>query len=82
MTPGADHYLDITADVCPITFVKTKLLVERMQSGEIAEVRLPAGEPLENVPRSLEEEGHEVLGLAPADDGNGAAVHILRFRKG
>lgn len=82
MTPGADHYLDITGDVCPITFVKTKLLVERMRSGEIAEVRLPAGEPLENVPRSLEEEGHEVLGLAPADDGDGAATHILRFRKG
>jgi TusA-related sulfurtransferase len=82
LTSGADHYLDITADVCPITFVKTKLLVERMQSGEIAEVRLPAGEPLENVPRSLEEEGHEVLGLAPADDGDGAAIHILRFRKG
>lgn len=82
MTPGADHYLDITADVCPITFVKTKLLVERMQSGEIAEVRLAAGEPLENVPRSLEEEGHEVLGLAPAADHDGAATHILRFRKG
>ncbi len=80
--PGADHYLDITADVCPITFVKTKLLVERMQSGEIAEVRLPAGEPLENVPRSLEEEGHEVLGLAAAADSDCGATHILRFRKG
>lgn len=86
MRPGADYYLDITADVCPITFVKTKLLVERMRSGEVAEVRLPAGEPLENVPRSLEEEGHKVLGLAPADrDGGedgGTAIHVLRFRKG
>ena len=67
---GADHYLDITADLCPITFVKTKLLVERMTPGQVAEVRLKVGEPLENVPRSLREEGHEVLGLEPE---NGAA---------
>ena len=74
----ADHYLDITADVCPITFVKTKLLIERMQPGEIAEVRLPHGEPLKNVPRSVAEEGHPVLSLEVSED---AAVHILRLRK-
>ena len=74
----ADHYLDITADVCPITFVKTKLLIERMRPGEIAEVRLPQGEPLKNVPRSVAEEGHTVLSLEASED---AAVHILRLRK-
>lgn len=80
MTQGADHYIDITADVCPITFVKTKLLVERMQRGEVAEVRLNAGEPLENVPRSLKEQGHDVLSV-DAEDGGEATAHILRFRK-
>jgi TusA-related sulfurtransferase len=55
-----------------------------MAVGEVAEVRLNAGEPLENVPRSLREEGHEVLSLEPeaaaaADGAKG--VHILKFRR-
>ena len=77
-----DYYLDITSDICPMTFVKAKLLIERMQSGETAEVLLNAGEPLENVPRSIRELGHEVLELTPAppapDDG---LRYRLRLRK-
>ena len=49
----ANYVLDITRDVCPLTFVKTKLLLERMASGETAEIRLKGAEPLENVPRSV-----------------------------
>lgn len=74
-----DYFLDITADVCPMTFVKTKLLIERMSVGETAEIRMPAGEPLENVPRAVEEHGHTLLGLAPeSDDGD---IYIMRLRK-
>ncbi len=58
----------------------TKLLAESMAVGEVAEVRLNSGEPLENVPRSLREEGHEVLSLEPEAAGT-SAVHILRFRR-
>lgn len=71
-----DHFLDITGDVCPFTFVKTKLLMERMQSGEVAEVRLPSGEPLENVPRSVREEGYLVLSLEPDAD-----AYVLLIQK-
>ncbi len=82
MTTPVDHYLDITSDVCPITFVKTKLLIEKMKSGETLEVRLTEGEPLENVPRSVREEGHEVLSLEPSgDSGVNRSVYILRLRK-
>jgi len=77
----ANYYLDITNAVCPITFVRTKLLVERMAPGEVAEVRLNAGEPLENVPRSLEELGHEVLDVRPDEDSEGSGVFRLRVRK-
>lgn len=76
---SSDHYLDITSDVCPITFVKTKLLIERMASGEVAEVRLGEGEPLENVPRSVIEEGHELISLEAVPDAPG--VHLLILRK-
>ncbi len=80
MTDTFDHELDITSYFCPITFVKTKLMVEKMRPGETARVRLNAGEPLENVPRSLREEGHEVLSLAP-EGADPAGVHILTLRK-
>jgi TusA-related sulfurtransferase len=74
-----DFFLDITSEVCPITFVKTKLLIERMAPGEIAEVRLNDGEPLENVPRSVREHGHEVLSLEPEEPGG--RIYRLRLRK-
>ena len=74
-----DYFLDITTDVCPLTFVKTKLLIERMSSGQTAEVRLNSGEPLENVPRAVEEHGHELISLAAeAPDSD---VYVLRLRK-
>jgi len=78
-TETMDFFLDITAEVCPMTFVKTKLLIEHMSSGQTAEVRLNAGEPLDNVPRAVLEHGHTVLDLAPETDG--ATVYLLRLRK-
>lgn len=63
-----DDHLDITAFVCPMTFVRTKLKLEKMAPGSVLEVRLRAGEPLENVPRSVTEMGHAVLSLTPESD--------------
>jgi TusA-related sulfurtransferase len=60
---NADYSLDITSEVCPLTFVKTKLLLEKMAVGEVASIRLSAGEPLTNLPRSLRDQGHAVLDL-------------------
>ena len=77
-----DYFIDITAEVCPLTFVKTKLLIERMRPGEVAEVRLKGQEPLENVPRSIRDHGHSVLGMAPEDEAQGPfGVHRLLLRK-
>lgn len=58
-----DQQINITSEVCPMTFVKTKLKLETMKSGEILEVLLRQGEPLKNVPKSVNEEGHEILDL-------------------
>ncbi len=78
----ADFFIDITDQVCPLTFVKTKLLIESMQPGQTAEVRLQGSEPLENVPRSVEEHGHAILSLSPEDpDGADDGVHRLLLRK-
>jgi len=78
----ADYFLDITSDVCPMTFVRTKLLIENMQPGETALVRLKNAEPLENVPRSVREIGHEILSLEAEDaDGPADGVHVLALKK-
>ena len=74
---AADYFLDITSDVCPMTFVRTRLLVEKMAPGEVVEVRLVGEEPLRNVPESLAELGHEILALEPDTDG----THRLWVRK-
>ena len=54
------HELDITALRCPMTWVRTKLALERLAAGETLLVRCPPGEALENVPRSAREAGHGV----------------------
>ena len=65
----ADDFIDITDVVCPITFVKAKVAIEDLEDGQILEIHLNDGEPLENVPRSLKDEGHKLLELNENDDG-------------
>jgi TusA-related sulfurtransferase len=64
-----DASVDITGVTCPITFVKTKVALEELADGETLEVRLNGGEPVQNVPRSLKDEGHRVTGIEKLDDG-------------
>lgn len=71
-----DQAIDITNEVCPMTFVRTKLKLERMGRGEILSVRLRGEEPLRNVPRAAREEGHAVLSIEP--DGE---AHIVIIRR-
>jgi TusA-related sulfurtransferase len=55
------HTLDITKEHCPMTFVRTKLKLAQIAEGDVLEVLLSEGEPLNNVPRSAEEQGYKVL---------------------
>jgi tRNA 2-thiouridine synthesizing protein A len=52
--------LDVTGLRCPLTWVRTKLALERLAPGETLDVRCAPGEALENVPRSAREAGHDV----------------------
>jgi TusA-related sulfurtransferase len=60
----AKHDLDVTKEHCPMTFVKTKIALNKLQQGDILNVKVTAGEPLENVPRSAAEQGFKVLSVA------------------
>jgi TusA-related sulfurtransferase len=65
-----DARVDITDVVCPVTFVKTKVALEELEDGQVLEVKLKGGEPIQNVPRSLKDEGHRVTGVSQAEDGS------------
>lgn len=64
-----DDQVDITDVVCPVTFVKAKVVLEELDDGEILAVRMNDGEPVQNVPRSIKEEGHQILKLLDNEDG-------------
>jgi TusA-related sulfurtransferase len=56
--------LDITEEHCPMTFVKTKLELTKLNEGDILEVLLKEGEPLDSVPKSSSEQGYEILEIS------------------
>ncbi|HIQ31623.1 MAG TPA: sulfurtransferase TusA family protein [Aquifex aeolicus] len=59
----ADKELDIRGEVCPFTFVKSKLALETMKEGEVLRVIIDYEPSAENVPKSMREEGQEVLAV-------------------
>lgn len=55
--------LDLRGTPCPINFVRTKLKLEQMSPGELLEVWLDGGEPIEQVPDSLTMEGYQITAI-------------------
>lgn len=72
-----DETVDITDVVCPVTFVKAKVALEEIDDGQVLAVRMNDGEPVQNVPRSIKEEGHQILKL----DDNGDGTYTLLVKK-
>jgi TusA-related sulfurtransferase len=59
----ADRELDLRGDVCPITFVKSKLALEEIEAGQVLRVVIDYPGSVTNVPRSVANEGHKILGV-------------------
>jgi TusA-related sulfurtransferase len=59
-TVTPDAQLDLRGTPCPINFVRTKLRLEQMNPGDLLEVWLDPGEPIEQVPDSLAIEGYQI----------------------
>lgn len=72
-----DDFVDITDKVCPLTFVKAKVAIDEIDDGEVLAVRMNDGEPVQNVPRSFKEDGHQILKLYDNEDG----TYTLLVRK-
>jgi len=71
------YKLDITKDRCPMTFVKTKLQLEQLEDGDTLEVLLSEGEPFEKVPRTVVEQGFQLLENVHVRDN----IHRLVIKK-
>ena len=81
-----DDTVDITDVVCPVTFVKAKVALEELDDGQILSIHMNDGEPVQNVPRSIKEEGHKILKLLQNEDGTYDLIEWLhvshRIRSG
>jgi TusA-related sulfurtransferase len=64
-----DRTLDITREVCPMTFVRTRLALDCMESGQTLLVLLRGEEPRRNVPGTARAQGHAVLSETIGEDG-------------
>ncbi len=69
--------LDLRGEVCPYTFVKTKLKLEEVESGDELVVTFDHGPAVENVPRSLKNEGHKIMGI----EQKGEHLWTVRIKK-
>lgn len=76
MTPAKT--IDLTGELCPMNWVRTKLALEAMAPGDTLEVWLDAGEAATSVPKSAAAEGHAVESATPDDEGR---VRVV-IRKG
>jgi tRNA 2-thiouridine synthesizing protein A len=76
--PAHDKAIDITAETCPMTFVRTRLALDAIESGQILLVRLAGADPLANVPRAAADQGHDPLELLEQADG----TWLLVIQKG
>jgi sulfite reductase (ferredoxin) len=57
------HFKDFRGVACPMNFVKTKIELAQLKNGALLEILLDDGAPINNVPGSVEEEGHEIVAV-------------------
>lgn len=74
--PTHDKAIDITAETCPMTFVRTRLALDAMAAGQVLLVRLRGEDPRANVPRAAADQGHDLLDMFDMPDGS--AILVIR----
>lgn len=79
----AEGFLDVTGDTCPMTFVRTRLALEKLAEGAVLRVRLRGAEPRDSVPRMAQAQGHSILAREESpDDPEVLEILIRRGAKG
>jgi len=65
----ADEILDLKGVPCPQNSARTLLKLAGMEEGNILEIIIDNGEPVENVPASLEDENYKIIKMIQSKDG-------------
>lgn len=68
--------VDLSGTVCPMTLVKARMGLARLEAGETVEFILRGGDQVREVPKSLKEDGHWIEGICPED-----GRFVLKVRK-
>lgn len=63
-----NRVINLKGEVCPYTFVKSLLTLEEMEDGQVLRVIVDYLPSVENVPRSLKNEGHEIVSVVQIND--------------
>ncbi|HEY9731477.1 MAG TPA: sulfurtransferase TusA family protein [Drouetiella sp.] len=71
------HNLDLRGVACPMNFVKTRLFLDKVPAGDVLDVLLDPGEPIESVTSSVGAEGHEIEQQIKCPEGH----YLLSIRK-
>lgn len=61
------HILDLKGVRCPMNYVQAKLFLENVAVGSTVEICLDDGEPIQNVPVSLKNDGQEIVEIKKVD---------------
>jgi len=64
----SEDFLDISGDVCPMTQVRVRMAMGKVAAGETLKIKMASGEPVSSIPRTLKEEGHEILSMNKVGD--------------
>ena len=70
------NILDLIGIKCPLNYIKVKLYLENIEIGDMIEIYLDDGDPIQNVPNSLKNDGHEIIEIKQKDH-----YYVLIIRK-
>lgn len=62
------NFVDLSGEICPMTYVKFKLYMNKISDGELLEILLNEGEHMKNVPEHIREEGHKIENTTQVGD--------------
>lgn len=65
----ADQSIDVTGELCPMTFVHVRLALDRLPAAGQLTVLLRGDEARRNVPRTAVDQGHQLLSIEDQADG-------------
>ena len=60
--------LDLRGVKCPLNFVRAKIALDDSEVGTVLELFIDDGEAYDSVPKSLSEEGHQIVSLSSVED--------------